>query len=146
MPDFNLVAEFTPTLREHLRNEATVAPLGVGFRTEQRCLSGEFFWHDLLQHVSLLHQFKERPLVLLPVARLAISFTDFRTWGKQGLMLVRDPEDPIEEEGKVGVLCESRKLPPSILADIHNLLDACLLEKPEEFFSSFLGKANRKER
>jgi len=133
-------------VREHLRHQATVALLGAGFRTKQRRPSSEILWHDLPKHVSLPHQLEERPLVLPPVAALAIGITNLRTGGKQRLMLVRDPEDPLEEEGKVGVLCESRKLSPSILADIHNLLDTCLLEEPEELLRGFLGKANREER
>jgi hypothetical protein len=146
MPDFNLVAEFTPTLREHLRNEATVAPLGVGFRTEQRRLSGEILRQDLPQRVSLFHQFQERPFIVHPVAGLSVGVANLRAGGQERLMFVRYSKDSVEEKGKIRVLRESRKLSASILANIHDLLDASLLEKPKEFFSSFLGKANRKER
>jgi len=144
--DFDLVALRRPVFCQHFRHQATMTLIGFSLRAQKRHSSFKRGGIHAIQNSPLPHQFPKRLRELRPVARLAVGSPNLDAGGEDGLIVVGDSQDSIEEEGQVGVLRKSGELSDAVLPDVNQLLHLGLLKKPEEFLRRLLGEADSENR
>jgi hypothetical protein len=83
---------------------------------------------------------------LCPVASFPIGNPDFRTGGEDGLIVICDSRDSIQEEGKVRILRESCELADTVLSDIDQFPDLGVLKETKELLGRLLGESDGQNR
>ena len=138
-----IITRMRPELRQHLRHNFAMALLRLGFGAKECYDAVKISKIETSWNTTLAHQDPKRAFIRGPVARLTISRANFRSGCEARLVAIGSAGDTIQEEGKIRVFRETGQLPNSILANINELLNACVFQKFEKLLCRFPGKPDR---
>src|SRR6266404_1047002 len=117
--------------------------LRIGFRAEKGHGALKIGKVEASRNTTVEHELPKHAFIRRPVPGVAISCPNFRGGREARFVGVSYTGYAIQEEGEIRVFRKSRKLPNSILANINELLNACILQQGEKLFRGFPGKPDR---